>query len=95
VSAARHLRSHRLLRSSLFDHFQLHKAKKIVKARSRDRCEARLPEVCTLWRQQFHYIVPGSTNPTTSSPCAIPVGNFLADNPIWARHHGLLKPNPQ
>jgi hypothetical protein len=89
VSPARHLRDR------LLDHYQLHKAKKVVKSRSRDRCEARLPDVCTHWREQFHYIDPGSTNPDKIISVCHPCGDFLADNPMWARHHGLLKPNPQ
>lgn len=62
-----------------------------VVARARNRCEVRLPDVCTHWGKEFHEIAspPQSIEDIvfSCSECAA----YLRENPEWAAEKGLKK----
>jgi hypothetical protein len=62
-----------------------------VIARARNRCEVRLPDVCTHWGKEFHEIVSPARNIEEIVLVCPPCGKFLRDNPEWATAKGLKK----
>jgi hypothetical protein len=62
-----------------------------VIARARNRCEVRLPDVCTYWGKEFHEIVTPPRDIEEIVLVCSPCGSFLRDNPEWAAAKGLSK----
>jgi hypothetical protein len=62
-----------------------------VIARARNRCEVRLPDVCTHWGKEFHEIVSPPRDIEEIILVCSPCGKFLRDNPEWATAKGLKK----
>lgn len=62
-----------------------------VKVRARNRCEVRLPEVCTYLGKELHEIVSPPRDIEEIILVCSPCGKFLRDNPDWAAAKGLNK----
>jgi hypothetical protein len=83
------------LRARISEPYELRKAKKVVRARSGGRCEARIPSICTGRATEAHHIKMrsrgGKHEPENLLDACHACHQHITEHPKWATANGLIK----